>query len=226
MTPSFDKILVIAAHPDDETLGGGGTVARMAAAGASARVVILGEGLASRGGAPGSREFEALRDDCRRACAAIGAPDPVLLSFPDNRFDTVPLLDIVKAVEAQCEAFRPDLILTHHGGDLNIDHVITHRAVVTATRPGGGRRVPGIWAFETPSATEWAFGMPPFLPDTFVDIAATLEAKVRAMDCYRSEARQAPHPRAAESLRALAATRGAAAGCMAAEAFAVIRQLY
>jgi LmbE family N-acetylglucosaminyl deacetylase len=223
MNASCGSILVVAAHPDDETLGCGGSIARFAAAGAVVRVLILGEGLTARLGPAPAEAMEELRRDCRAACAVLGAAVPEFHAFPDNRFDTVPLLDIVKAVEAACDASRPELILTHHHGDLNIDHVITHRAVLTATRPTGARRIPRVWAFETPSATEWAFGQQPFTPDTFVDIDATLDAKVRAMECYRSESCPAPHPRAPASLRALAAVRGSASGCLAAEAFKTVR---
>lgn len=224
LTDALRRILVVAAHPDDETLGCGGSMARFAACGLAVRVVILGEGLAARQDAIAKEAFAALREDCGRACSLLGAPGPRLFAFPDNRFDTVPLLDIVKVVEAECDAFGPDLILTHHTGDLNMDHVLTHRAVLTATRPTAARRIPQVWAFETPSATEWAFGQSPFRPDTFVDITATLEAKVAAMQCYRSESCPPPHPRAPENLRALAVVRGAAAGCGAAEAFETVRR--
>jgi LmbE family N-acetylglucosaminyl deacetylase len=225
MNATFGSILVVAAHPDDETLGCGGSLARFAAAGAVVRVLILGEGLTARLGPTPAEAIEELRHDCRAACAVLGAAAPEFHAFPDNRFDTVPLLDIVKTVEAACDASRAELILTHHHGDLNIDHVITHRAVLTATRPSAARRIPQVWAFETPSATEWAFGLAPFAPDTFVDIGATLEAKVRAMACYRSESCPPPHPRATASLRALATVRGAASGCLAAEAFMAVRNL-
>ena len=226
MMPSFNKVLVVAAHPDDEILGCGGTIALLTEKGSTVRIVILGEGLTSREGSASNEEFEALHADCYNACNTLGVNSLKLYSFPDNKFDSVPLLEIVKTVESECNAFLPNLILTHHVADLNIDHVLTHRAVLTATRPVNSKCTSCIWAFETPSATEWAFGLPPFLANTFVDISATLETKVAAMSYYRNESRSSPHPRSSESLRALSYVRGAAAGCQAAEAFSVVRQIY
>lgn len=221
------KILVVAAHPDDEVLGCGASVARFARQGAEVRLVILGEGLTSRADDPGAVDraaVQALHDRAAKAAAALGCPPPALHSLPDNRFDTLPLLDIAKLVEREVAAFAPDTVLTHFGGDLNVDHGQTFRAVLTALRPMAGRPVRRLLCFEVPSATEWAFGRiaGAFQPDTFVDVSATLEAKVAAMQAYESEARAFPHPRSPEALRALAATRGAAAGVPAAEAFQTV----
>jgi LmbE family N-acetylglucosaminyl deacetylase len=224
--PGIKRALVVAAHPDDETLGCGATMARLARADVEVGVLILGEGLSSRDGDVPESAFAVLREACLDACSILGATAPVMLRFPDNRFDAVPLLDLVKAVEAEIARFSPGIILTHHGGDLNIDHALTHRAVLTATRPLADRLVPEIWAFETPSATEWAFDPSrPFTPNIFVDISATLKAKTAAMARYDTEARTPPHPRAVECLTALATARGSTAGCHAAEAFQLARRI-
>jgi len=145
----------------------------------------------------------------------------------DNRFDTVPLLDIVKAVEKLINRFQPQIVYTHHGGDLNIDHIIIHRAVMTATRPVENCPVKEIYAFEALSSTEWAFGQfkPAFQPNVFVDISATLETKIQAMEIYESETRSFPHPRSAKALEALARRWGAAVGVEYAEAFELIRSV-
>jgi LmbE family N-acetylglucosaminyl deacetylase len=151
----------------------------------------------------------------------------VLCGLPDNRMDTVPLLEVVKVVEDLVKRFKPRVIYTHHPGDLNVDHGVAHRAVLTATRPMAGQVVQAIYTFEVPSSTEWAFQTlhPAFRPNVFVDISDTLEAKVSAMACYDTETRKFPHPRSPEALRAIATRWGSVAGFQAAEAFELIRSL-
>lgn len=221
------NVLVVAAHPDDEVLGAGGVIAAHVRAGDAVSIAILGEGITSRHAAredASPAELDRLRGAAAAAAATLGAPPPRLYSLPDNRFDTVATLDVVKIVEALVEDVRPSTIYTHFAGDLNVDHGVVHRAVLTATRPGAGPRVESIYAFEVPSSTEWAFdSSSPFAPNVFRDIAETLEAKVAAMEVYESEARPFPHPRSPEALRALAQVRGAAAGLEAAEAFELVR---
>ena len=158
-------ILVIAAHPDDEVLGCGATLARHAAEGDSVHVLIVAEGATSRDAQrnPANRtgELTALRTAAGRAAAALGIGPPQFLSLPDNRLDELPLLDVIKPIEAAVAEFTPDVVYTHHGGDLNIDHRIVHQAVVTACRPLPGQSVRALYAFETVSSTEWsqpAFG--------------------------------------------------------------------
>jgi LmbE family N-acetylglucosaminyl deacetylase len=224
-------ILVVAAHPDDEALGCGGTIAQHAAAGHVVHIAILGEGISSRHDRradAASGAIEKLQDDARAAAAALGARSVVFGGLPDNRFDEVPLLDVVKQVEAWVGTLRPDVIYTHHPGDLNVDHGVTFRAVLTATRPGASSVVVSdLYAFEVPSSTDWAFQRvaPPFHANVFVDIAAGLEKKIAAMQCYESERRTAPHPRSPEVLRATALRWGSVAGMPAAEAFELIRSL-
>jgi len=146
--------------------------------------------------------------------------------LPDNRFDTVPLLDVIKIVEDLIVRLQPEVIYTHYRGDLNIDHVITHRAVLTATRPQTSQPVKEIYAFEVPSSTEWSFDQfSPFQPNVFVDISATLKLKQEAMALYESEARPFPHPRSSEALRAIAQRWGSVVGFGSAEAFELVRSL-
>jgi LmbE family N-acetylglucosaminyl deacetylase len=224
-------ILVIAAHPDDEVLGCGGTMARYAAEGHDVHIAILGEGISSRhdrrDDAP-SPELRKLEANARAAATTVGARSVSFSGLPDNRFDEVALLDVVKQIEERVGTFRPDAIYTHHPGDLNIDHGITFRAVLTATRPGATAvDVSDLYAFEVPSSTEWAFQRigPVFRPSVFVDIVDGLEKKIAAMACYDSERREAPHPRSPEVLRATAARWGSVAGMSCAEPFELIRSV-
>jgi LmbE family N-acetylglucosaminyl deacetylase len=213
---------VVAAHPDDEVLGCGATIARHAAEGDEVRVLILGEGGTDR---PDGTVTELMRQ-ARHAADTLGMRGGYFSFLPDNAFDTVPLLDIVQSMEEKIADFRPDMIYTHHAGDLNIDHELTHRAVLTATRPMAGTPVRAIYAFEVPSATEWAFGRTPFTPDTYVDVSGHLDAKIAALECYAGEIRDWPHPRSAVAIRALAAWRGATVGVDAAEAFMTVRRIW
>jgi N-acetylglucosamine malate deacetylase 1 len=225
-----ETILVVAAHPDDEVLGAGGTIAWHADRGDRVTVLLCGEGVTARydarGQAPAGR-LESLRKQARAACAILGAADVRFLSFPDNRFDALPFLDVVKPIERVKAEVDPTIVYTHHAGDLNRDHRIVHEAVLTAFRPKPGARLRALYAFEVASSTEWAgpSAARAFLPGRYVEIAATLDRKVRAMRAYRSEIQAAPHPRSPRSIRAKALSRGAEAGVAAAEAFEVIRQV-
>lgn len=222
------NVLVVAAHPDDEVLGCGGTIARHAAEGDAVEVAFLADGVTSRspGGTndPGRQRRE---DAARRAAEILGTGSPRFLGFPDNRLDDVPLLEIVRAVEAVVAEVKPDIVYTHHGGDLNVDHRIAHQAVMTACRPLPGRSERSILAFEVVSSTEWASPWlgAAFRPNRYVAIGAYLERKLEALACYGEELRPFPHPRSAENLRALAQVRGAEAGLENAEAFVIIRDI-
>jgi len=222
--------LVIAAHPDDEVLGCGGTMARLAAEGEDVFVAILGEGITSRyehRQQADQEKIEALHDRSRRVAELLGARDLFLFNLPDNRFDTQPLLDIIKITEGLIDRLKPDTVYTQHGGDLNIDHAVTYRATLTATRPIAEACVRRVYSYEVASSTEWAFGQfsPVFQPQVFVDIADTLSLKIQAMEAYESEARPFPHPRSPESLRAIAMRWGSQVGLRAAEAFCVVRDI-
>jgi len=223
-------MLIVAAHPDDEVLGCGGTIARLSQEGHDLYIAILGEGITSRyqrQEEADQAQIKALHARSRQVAELLGAKDLFMYNLPDNRFDTVPLLEVIKIIEELVDRLQPRAIYTHHGSDLNIDHVIVHRAVLTATRPVAGCPVKELCAFEVPSSTEWAFGQfqPVFRPNVFVDISATLEMKLQAMQLYESEAQLFPHPRSAEALRAIALRWGSVVSVEAAEAFELIRTI-
>jgi LmbE family N-acetylglucosaminyl deacetylase len=189
----------------------------------------MGEGITSRSQHREEADpslVDALRAHSADAAKLLGAQEPRLYDLPDNRFDTVALLDVVKLIEGLIDDVVPEAIYTHHAGDLNIDHRIVHQAVLAATRPMAGGCVKEIYACEIPSATEWSFGQfAAFVPNVFVDVSATLDLKIRAMAVYESEARKFPHPRSPEALRANALRWGSAAGLGSAEAFQLIRSV-
>jgi LmbE family N-acetylglucosaminyl deacetylase len=225
------RILVIAAHPDDEVLGCGGTMARLSQEGREVFIAILGEGITSRYAQREQADrklLQALHGRSRKAAKLLGAKDIFMHEFPDNRFDSVPMLEVVKVIEGLVERLKPEAVYTQHGGDLNIDHVVTFRAALTATRPMAGHCVKAVYAYEVASSSEWAFQQfsPVFHPNVFVDIASTLDLKIRAMQAYESEARPFPHPRSPEALRAQAVRWGSVVGLKAAEAFVCIRDIH
>ena len=225
---NHERILVVAAHPDDEILGCGGTMALLSRR-AEVRIFIVGEGITSRVGVTpdeATKQLADLRDDARRAAQRVGA-DVSFAGLPDNRLDTVPLLEIGQLIEEQVEAFKPGAIFTHFPGDLNVDHRQVFNAVMIAARPPSAPAIAEIHCFEVLSSTEWAFGRinGAFNPQTFYDISSTVEAKVEAMLEYRSERRSFPHPRSSESIRAAATRWGTVVGVSAAEAFVTVRQI-
>ncbi len=207
-------------------------MARYANDGATVNVAFLSDGVSSRGemSADSARykgEMAARRAAAEAACAVLGANVARFGDFPDNRLDTVALLDVVKFVEALVRQHRPDTVFTHHAGDLNIDHRTAHQAVETACRPQTGCPVRTIAAFEVPSSTEWrTVGAPAvFVPNWFIDISPWLDHKLRALDAYATELRDWPHPRSRRAVEHLARWRGATVGVDAAESYLLGRQL-
>jgi N-acetylglucosamine malate deacetylase 1 len=224
------RIAVIAAHPDDEVLGCGATMARHSAEGDEVHVLIVAEGATSRSA---TRDRIAFKDtlshlaaSARRANELLGTANLELLEFPDNRMDGIELLDVVKAIEAFLERSKPHVVYTHWPFDLNVDHRVVSEAVQTACRPIPQSVQEQILFFEVPSNTEWRLSAGRvFEPNHFVEVSATLELKQRALASYVSEMRSWPHSRSLEAVESLARWRGASVGVRAAEAFALGRTL-
>ncbi len=228
---AMNQILVVAAHPDDEVLGCGGTIARHANSGDQVQVLIVAEGSTSRqqrrNRAQVRNELSALAKAAETVGSILGAAGVELLDLPDNRLDSLDRLDLIKRIEESVERHKPDCVYVHHAGDVNVDHRRLHEAVVTACRPTPGHVVKRLLSYEVASSTEWQppGSAPSFLPNWFVDISDQWERKREALLAYSSEMRDWPHARSLEALEHLARWRGAQVGVEAAEAFCLLRQL-
>ena len=224
MNALFESLAVVVAHPDDEVLACGGAIARATETGSGVHILILATGATARD-SNDRVGVEVLRDQAHRAAETLGASPPTFADFPDNRMDSVPLLDVVQRVEAFLAEAGAASVLTHHAGDLNVDHRVTAQAVLTACRPLPGAPVRRILAGEVPSSTEWADTDNHFRPTRYIEIASVLERKLAALACYEGEIREFPHPRSIEAVRSLAQWRGAEVGLAAAEAYRVVHEI-
>lgn len=214
-----ERVLVIAAHPDDEVMGCGGVMALHRQAGDPVRVVILaGRSEAESGYGCPQGAFAA------KALAVLDVRDVVLLGLPDQRLDAMPQLDLIQRIERQVEEFQPTLVLGHHGADVNQDHRAAFSAMLVATRPTRSS-IRVVLTFEVPSSTEWASPRT-FAPDTYVDIADVLTLKLKALAEYGPELRPFPHPRSIEALEHKARSRGSECCRPAAEAFMTVRRMH
>lgn len=215
------RVLVIAAHPDDEVLGCGGTVALHRKNGDHVSILVMCEGSSLRGVDQGHGDDHHLI----AASAELGVPKEHVrhVGMPDQRLDTMTLTDIIAPIEDAVREVQPTIVYCQHGGDVNIDHTILFKALLVATRPTA-ESISSIYAYEAASSTEWAHPRE-FVPDTFVNISSTLEQKLAAMACYRSEMRDYPHPRSLEALRHRAHYWGNQNCLDAAEPFITIRRI-
>jgi LmbE family N-acetylglucosaminyl deacetylase len=225
------RILVVVAHPDDELLGQGATIHKLSNEyGCTCRAIILGEGLTSRSDERAPEEWEQELKEHRacihKAANIIGYDSVGIYDFPDNRFDSVDLLDIIKVIEKEKEEFQPEIIFTHHGGDLNIDHQRTFEAVMTATRPMKDEVVNTVITFETPSSTEWQASTDPrkFNPNLFIEVTEEdIQAKCNGMEAYKFEKREWPHPRSGKALQVFSQNIGTKVGKDYSEQFSIVR---
>jgi N-acetylglucosamine malate deacetylase 1 len=212
-------VLVVAPHALDEVLGCGGTIALHAAAGRKVDILVLcGDGT----GTDGRRRVAA-----EQAASLLGAAPPRFGGFPENRSDTLPLGNLIAAVERVIAELRPSTVYVSHGGNLNVDHQNAFRATATALRPMPGSPVCEFFGYEIPSSTDWAptgFGAP-FQPTRYVDISAVLARKLQALEYYAFDMRPEPHARSLKAIENLAYVRGAAVGLKAAEAFTTLRSI-
>jgi LmbE family N-acetylglucosaminyl deacetylase len=227
------RILLVVAHPDDELLGCGATFNKLISEySCFVKVVILGEGITSRSDKRDvdawKKQLDIHKSNIKEAQKAIGYQQLSTYDFPDNRFDSVGLLDIVKVIEKEKNEFEPTVVFTHHGGDVNIDHQRTFEAVITACRPMSDEKVKTIITFETPSGTEWRAASDPkhFIPTLFFSVSEeNVNAKIKGMESYEFEKRPYPHPRSPQALKIQSQRWGVSIGCHFAEAFMLIRSI-
>jgi LmbE family N-acetylglucosaminyl deacetylase len=222
------NVLCVATHPDDEVIGVGGTLRRHSENGDEVRVVILSNAEPARHEKitpEVEAKMEMRKESTRKACDHLGVDSVEFYDYPDNSFDTVPLLDIVKTVEEEILSFDPDIIYTHHYGDLNISHELTSRAVITATRPLPESNIKRVYAYETLSNSEWSAprNMKSFQPTFFIDIGDQLASKMEAVRAHEMELREHPHPRNVKDVHRNAKLWGAKSGVQAAEPFELLR---
>lgn len=214
-----EEVLVIAAHPDDETLGMGGTIHKLSLLGSRVRVVFLSDGVGSR---DEIRETLASRRTAAvNALSVLNCSDVHFYDYPDNSMDSVPLIDIVKTVEKCISDFNPTVIFTHFPHDLNIDHRLTSQACLVAARPKANCKIRALFFFEVQSSTEWNFGTNQFIPNMFVDISESFKLKVNALRQYQIEIEAFPEARSFAGIEARSTVRGVTVGVSNAEAFQV-----
>lgn len=224
-------VLVVAAHPDDEVLGCGGTIARHADAGDLVQILVVAEGATSRHEQHNLGRVEnylaELVKASQTAVSILGAAGVELLGLPDNRLDSLDRLDLIKLIEKRINEYQPEVVYVHHVGDVNVDHRRLHEAVITACRPTPGNQFRQLLSYEVPSSTEWQTpgSAPAFQPNFFVDISDQWPRKRNALESYASEMRPWPHARSLEAVEYLARLRGAQVGLEAAEAFCLLRQV-
>lgn len=219
------NILVIAAHTDDEALGCAGTIAKHTAQKDDVHSVFMTNGVSSRKTSK-NKDIVEREQAAQKAMKILGIQSVTQFDYPDNQMDTLPLLQVTQSLEEIIHRIKPEIIYTHHFGDLNVDHQVTHKAVMTACRPQPGSSVREIYAFEVLSSTEWQTShLAPFLPNTYIDISNYIHLKEQALNCYAKELRSSPHTRCIENCINNNKVRGHSVGVLYAEAFYAIRIL-
>jgi len=222
-------VLIVAAHPDDDAFGCAGTIIKLANQKNKIFAIYFTDGVSARINKSDQKKMILDRKNNSDSAAKImGIKKCTYLSYPDNQLDKVSLLEIAQKIEHQIKKIQPELILTHFDNDLNLDHQLVNRAVITATRPKPGQKVKKILLFETLSSTEWRFSNKKkvFNPNYFVDISKTINEKIATVKCYKKEVFSWPHPRSLKGVKTLAMFRGQSVGLKFAEAFEVLREIH
>jgi LmbE family N-acetylglucosaminyl deacetylase len=225
----MERVLVVAAHPDDEVLGCGALIHKLVSQGVALKVLVLGEGSTCRYGSDEIKSESALLAIQQRlgfaqeAMKVLGVEDAAFLDYPCGRFDTVPLIDLGKSIESVIVEFQPDTVFTHSPFDVNNDHRLAFQATLQATRPIPGHVVRSVLSYEVLSSSEWGF-VTNFKPNYFVDVESSINKKIDAFNCYEAtEGGKFPFPRSSEGLMTLAKQRGMQVGIKFAEAFSIVR---
>ena len=228
---SNSKVLIVAAHPDDETLGCGGTIYKLIKSGADVSILILGEGVSSRFDEKDYHNENYVKATKIRnqgflnALKVLGVKDYELHVNYCCQFDKLNILKLVKIIEKKIKEFKPDVLITHNPNEVNIDHVKTYEAVEIATRPYYGSNLKLILGMEIPCSGNWKFNSN-FSPNFFVDIHKEWEMKLKAWDSFEGENREFPFPRSLEGLETMAKLRGMQSGLKLAEGFILLRSIH
>jgi len=218
------KILVTCAHPDDETLGLGGTLATHASKKAEITVLIFADGESARGS--GSKSIQKRRDQAKKASKILGIKKMKFLNYRDQKLDQIPVLELAKKVESVIKELKPEIVYSHFWGDLNQDHQMVFNATSIAVRPLPGSTIKKFLCFETPSSTELSIRSQSFHPNFFVKInKALMKKKIQALEQYKGELRPHPHPRSKEAIANRASHWGTQNGLEYAEAFMSVREI-
>lgn len=215
----MSRVLVIAAHPDDELLGCGGTLIRHAECGDEVQSIIMCEGVSLRYSGKEVHQSEATAE----AAKIIGISQTHRFDFPDQRLDKYSLVDLITPIETVIDEYQPEIVYVQFGGDINRDHALTFEAASIALRPVAPS-VREIYSFYTVGSTELKTPGQ-FNPTMWVDIEAQIEKKLQAFSCYKSEVRDYPHPRSVEGIRNVAAFFGNQCCMKYAEAFMLMRKV-
>jgi LmbE family N-acetylglucosaminyl deacetylase len=216
------KIAVIAAHPDDEAIGMGGALLKFKQLGYEVHLLFISDGITSRSGQE-KIIIDARRKNFQQAMSFLSPSSYQALEYPDNKLDSIPLLEIVQKIEEFLYKVRPDMLFTHFIDDLNIDHQIVSKSSVVATRPGSRTFVKEILCFEVLSSTDWNLGRRKFAPNYYIDISDFIEKKILYMSAYKDEIKQYPHARSIENIKALSQIRGSEVFTSNAEGFILLR---
>ena len=223
------RILVVAAHPDDEIYGMGGTMAKLAAQGHELHVLIVTDGCTAQyAGRPDLPEIiEKKHREAVEANALLGVKQVHFGTFPDMRLDTVPHVELNRLIENTVDAVQPDVVYTHFYGDVNLDHQMVYRSTLVAVRPVPGQRVKALYCYDVPSSTEWSpqLAQTAFLPNTMVDISGYEDVKEQALTAYQTEMRAYPHPRSARYVRETDRAKGLQWGLGNSESFQLLRKI-
>lgn len=223
------RILVIAAHPDDEIYGMGGTIAKLSFQGHEVHVLIVTDGCTAQyAGRPdlpkiiGRKHTEALE-----ANQLLGVKQVHFGAFPDMRLDTVPHVEVNRLIEETVDTVAPEAVYTHFYGDVNLDHQMVYRSTLVAVRPVPGQSVRELYCYRVPSSTEWSpqLGHTAFLPNVMVEIGDFEDVKEQALLAYQTETRVYPHPRSPRYVWETDRTRGLEWGLGPAEAFLQLRKI-
>jgi LmbE family N-acetylglucosaminyl deacetylase len=218
----MSRVLVVAAHPDDEVLGMGGTIALHTSRGDEVRVLVVTDGSSTQ--YPGDAETRSRKEEeARRAATELGVEDYVHLEHPDMRLDTLPHVEVNRVIEEHVQGFAPVVVYTVQP-DVNQDHRVLFDSVAVATRPVPGQPVRRLLTYAPASSTEWTpAAVNWFVPNWYVDVTETIERKLAAFAHYETERRDYPHPRSERAIRATAEFHGTTCGCEYAEPFVLVR---